>query len=161
MSYNRNKTVAKLGDSSIIKAEKVSGALNPNSQQVQKHADRYYEAVRHMKTDVEKIANNTGLDKNDISNIKDYIFMQKHDLGGDESEYFYPSYEMFQSWQRLIEGKNIQKHDMTLLHHEIMERELMRQGYSQYEVHKITEQKFNYGKECKEYYAEISKYSKE
>ena len=82
-------------------------------------------------------------------------------MGGDEPEYFYPSYEMFQSWQRLIEGKNIQKHDMTLLHHEIMERELMRQGYSQYEVHKITEQKFNYGKECKEYYAEISKYSKE
>ena len=161
MSYNRNKTVAKLGDSSIIKAEKVSDALNPNSQQAQKHADRYYEAVRHMKTDVEKIANNTGLDKNDISNIKDYIFMQKHDLGGDESEYFYPSYEMSQSWQRLIEGKNIQKHDMTLLHHEIMERELMRQGYSQYEAHKITEQKFNYGKECKEYYAEISKYSKE
>lgn len=108
MSYNRNKTVAKLGDSSIIKAEKVSDALNPNSQQAQKHADRYYEAVRHMKTDVEKIANNTGLDKNDISNIKDYIFMQKHDLGGDESEYFYPSYEMSQSWQRLIEGKNIQ-----------------------------------------------------
>lgn len=32
MSYNRNKPVAKLGDSGIIKAERVSGALNPDSQ---------------------------------------------------------------------------------------------------------------------------------
>lgn len=145
----------------IMKSGAVSGALNPDSMEAQKHADRYYEAVRHMKTDVERIASNTGFGKSDISNIKDYILMQKHDLGGDEPEYFYQSYEMAQSWQRLIEGKNIQKHDITLLHHEITERKLMKQGYSQNEAHKITEQEFNYGKECKEYYAEISKHSKE
>ena len=67
---------------------------------------------------------------------------------------------MAQSWQRLIDGKNIQKHDLTLLHHEKMERELMEQGYSQQEAHEMTEQVYNYGKECKEYYATINKYNK-
>ena len=66
---------------------------------------------------------------------------------------------MAQSWQRLIEGKNIQKHDITLLQHEILEQKLMEQGYSQMESHKITEQKFNYSKECTEYYAEVNKHS--
>lgn len=113
-----------------------------------------------MKTDVTRIAKNTGFSENDISQIKDFIFMQKHDLGGSEPEYFYPSYEMGQSWQRLIDGKNIQKHDITLLQHEIMKRNLMKQGYSQSEAHRITEQTYNYSKESKEYYANIDKHSK-
>ena len=156
---NSVKSVANSVESGIIKAGAISGALKPDSMQAQKHADRYYESVRHMKTDVKKIANNTGFTENDISKIKDFIFMQKHDLGGSEPEYFYPSYEMAQSWQRLIEGKNIQKHDITLLQHETMEQKLMEQGYSQIEAHRITEQKFNYSKECMEYYAELNKHS--
>ncbi|MBQ6250181.1 MAG: hypothetical protein IJK57_00710 [Ruminococcus sp.] len=66
---------------------------------------------------------------------------------------------MAQSWQRLIEGKNIQKHDITLLHHEKMESDLMKKGLSQLEAHRISEKKYNYAKESREYYAEINKHS--
>ena len=155
------KSVDKSGESGIINTGAISGALKPDSAEAEEHAKRYYESVRHMKTDVGRIADNTGFDKNDIAKIKDHIFIQKHDLGNGELEYFYPSYEMAQSWQRLIDGENIQKHDITLLNHEMMERKLMKQGYSQQEAHKITENTHNYGKECKEYYAEINKHKKE
>lgn len=156
----RNKGVANSGESSIIISGATSGALNPDSERAQEHANRYYESVRHMTNDVDRIAENTDFSKELIAQIKDFIFIQKHDLGGENLEYFYPSYQMAQSWQRLIDGKNIQKHDLTLLHHEKMERELMEQGYSQQEAHEMTEQVYNYGKECKEYYATINKYNK-
>ena len=96
--------------------------MNPASDEAQKHANTYYESVRHMTNDTNRISQNTGFNKLDIDEIKEYIFKQKHDLGGSELEYFYPNYEMAQSWQRLIDGKNIQKHDITLLNHEIMEK---------------------------------------
>lgn len=153
--------VANSDGSGIIKVSgAISGALNPNSKEAQEHADQYYESVRHMTNDVNRIAKNTGFSAELISQIKDFVFMQKHDLGGKELEYFYPSYEMAQSWQRLIEGKNIQPHDLTLLNHEKMERELMAQGYSQNEAHDITSRVYNYGDESREYYANINKHSK-
>ena len=143
--------------SGAVNVEK-SGALNPDSKKAQEHAERYYEAVRKMKNDHKRIAENTNFSVEDVKQVKNYIFLEKHDLGGSELEYFYPSYEMAQSWQRLIDGKNIQKHDITLLKHEIMERDLMKKGYSQKEAHKLTEQKYDYGKESKEYYAKINKH---
>lgn len=153
--------VANSGNGGIIRVSgAISGALNPDSKEAQDHADQYYESVRHMTNDVNRIAKNTGFSADLIFQIKDFIFMQKHDLGGKELEYFYPSYEMAQSWQRLIEGKNIQPHDLTLLNHEKMERELMAQGYSQNEAHDITSRVYNYGDESREYYANINKHSK-
>lgn len=65
---------------------------------------------------------------------------------------------MAQSWQRLIDGKDIQKHDITLLKHELMESVLINQGYTQREAHKKTEEKFNYGNESREYYAKTDKH---
>ena len=136
----------------------ISGALKPDSDEAQEHANRYYESVRKMKNDHERIAHNTDFSEEEIKQIKSFIFLEKHDLGGSEPEYFYPSYEMAQSWQRLIDGKNIQKHDITLLNHELMERELINQGYTQREAHKMTEEKYNYGDESREYYAKTDKH---
>ena len=138
----------------------VSGALNPYSEQADKHAERYYAAVRKMTTDVRRISENTGYSEELIQSIKDFVFNEKHDLG-DRFDYFDPDYKMAQSWQRLIDGKNIQEHDLTLLKHEQMERELMRQGYTQSEAHLITSQKYNYDKEAKAYYDRNEKHSKE
>lgn len=135
----------------------ISGALNPDSIEAQKHADRYYEAVRKMTTDVQRIAENTGFDEELIRSIKSFVFLEKHDLGDGQPDYFYPSYIMSQSWQRLIDGRNILPHDITLLNHEKMEQELMQQGYSQDEAHRITEERYNYSKEAKDYYAEINR----
>ena len=155
------KGLDKSAGSGIIKSGAVSGALDPDSVRAQQHADRYYESVRHMTGDVDKIAKNTGISKEEISEIKDFVFMQKHDLGNGVLEYFAPNYAMAESWQRLIDGKNIQKHDITLLRHEQMERALMRQGFTQEKAHRLTEQRFNYKKESEEYYAKTSKHQNE
>jgi hypothetical protein len=81
--------------------------------------------------------------------------MNKHDLGNNELEYFAPSYEMAQSWQRLIDGKNIQVHNLTLIKHEVMEKDLMNAGLSQDEAHRLTSKTYNYSKESEEYYANL------
>lgn len=83
--------------------------------------------------------------------------MEKLDLG-DRIDYFDPDYKMAESWQRLIDGKDIKPHDLTLLKHEKMERELMQQGYSQDEAHKITSKTYNYAKEAYEYYDSIKEH---
>ncbi len=154
------KRVDKSGGGGIMNLGAISGALNPFSKDARKHAAQYYESVRHMNTDVARISENTGISEAEIAKIKKHVFLEKHDLGGDEPEYFYPNYEMAQSWQRLIDGKNIQKHDVTLLRHEAMERELMDKGYSQAEAHRLAEEKYNYSKESDEYYAETNKHHK-
>ena len=137
----------------------ISGALDPDSNDANEHAKRYYASVRKMKTDVDHIAKHTGIPRETIQAIKDFIFNEKHDLG-EKFDYFEPDYMMAQSWQRLIDGKNIQEHDLTLLRHEQMERELMQQGLSQSEAHKITSQTYNYGKEARAYYDRIKKHYK-
>ena len=153
-----NLSLEKQDESGIMKSGAISGGLKPDSERASEHAERYYESVRHMTTDVKTIAANTGFAEDDIASIKDFVFMQKHELGNGEPEYFLPDYAMAQSWQRLIEGKNIQPHDITLLNHEKMEQELMKQGLSQGEAHALTEKKYNYAKESKDYYAEIEKH---
>lgn len=151
------KTVEKQGKNSIIKSGAVSGARNPNSKEAREHAERYYGLVRSMKTDVARISETTGFAEEDIQTVKSYIFMEKHDLGGAELEYFAPDYMMAESWQRLIDGKP-ESHDITLLNHEIMERDLMKKGIPQDEAHIKASGKYNYAKEAGEYYAKIKKY---
>ena len=154
------KTVEKQGKNSIIKSGAVSGARNPSSKEAREHAERYYGLVRSMKTDVARISETTGFAEEDIQTVKNYIFMEKHDLGGAELEYFAPDYMMAESWQRLIDGKP-ELHDITLLNHEIMERDLMKKGIPQNEAHIKASGKYNYAKEAGEYYAKIKKYKNE
>lgn len=156
------KAVENSAESGIIR----SGALNPLTtdraeyDRAKAHAERYYASVRKMTTDARRISQNTGYEESLIQDIKKFVFLEKHDLGNGQLEYFCPDFMMAQSWQRLIDGKNIQHHDLTLLNHEKMERELINQGYSQQEAHKITEKKYNYHEEAKTYYAEINKHKK-
>ena len=148
----REKGLPGSRESGIINTGGIKGALDPDSVRAQEHADRYYEEVRHMTTDVHRIAENTGFSEERIQEIKDYIFVEQHDLGGKEKERFDSSYQMAESWQRLIEGKNIQPHDLTLLRHEMMERALVASGMAQSEAHTITSMTYNYGKEAHEFY---------
>ena len=67
---------------------------------------------------------------------------------------------MAESWRRLIDGKP-ESHDLTLLKHEIKEKELIGQGYSQDEAHRLTSAEYNYSKEASKFYAKIKKYKKE
>lgn len=152
-------TLANTGGSSKIVAGAVSGARNPFGTEAEAHAKRYYGLVRSMSTDVAKIAQVTGIPEKDVQAIKNYIFMEKHDLGNGTLEYFAPDYMMAESWRRLSNG-NPEPHDITLLKHEIMEKELMEKGMSQYEAHIKTSAKYDYDGEARRYYAEIKKHKK-
>lgn len=136
----------------IVGSGAISGALNPDGEKAALHAERYYESVRHMTNDVHRIAENTGIQEDIIQAVKNFVFLEKHDLGGNTPELFTPSYRMAQSWQRLIDGTNIQPHDLTLIRHEAMEQELMATGFTQAEAHMITSQIYNYGKEAAAFY---------
>ena len=138
----------------------VSGARNPNGKAAEEHAIRYYEEIRKRASDVNKIAAATGYEKEEIQAVKNYIFMDKHDLRGEEKELFDPDYMMAESWRRLQEGK-AEPHDLTLIKHELLEKSLVEKGHTQKEAHKIASKMYNYGKEAEEYYDRIKKYKKE
>lgn len=148
-----------IGENSTIVSGAISGARNPFSNEAKEHAERYYGLVRSMKTDVARISRNTGISEKEVRSVKDFIFNEKHDLGGSELEYFEPDYMMAESWQRLIDGKP-EHHDIILLQHEIMEKELMSKGMTQEEAHIEASKKYNYSKEAGKYYAKIEKHKK-
>lgn len=144
----------------VIMLNRVSGAYNPHGKAATKHAEQYYEFIRSIKNDSARIASNTGMSKKTIETIKQYLFIDTHDLEGAIRR-FDSDYMIAQSWQRLIDGKNILPHDLTLLHHEELESSLVKNGCSQTEAHIIASNRFNYGKEATEYYASLKKYRKE
>jgi len=135
----------------------VFGALDPNSKEADLHAERYYAFLRSTNSDIEKIAVNTGKDLSVIERVKNYLFIDKHNLGG-VTKRFDPNYEISQSWQRLWIGENILAHDITLIFHEEYESELVKSGMSQSKAHILASKKYNYAKEMEDYYAEINKH---
>jgi hypothetical protein len=183
--YNKNLKLlySKYTDSDIIAAAYnvdvrsirilICGALvygaisDPDSTEANAHAELYYEEIRHRSDDIEKIAKNLrSLGKSDIENnvilkIKNYLFMDYHNL---ETGYkrFDPSFHIAQSWQRLS-GKDkdtIQKHDITLIEHEIMEMKLVDGGLDQNTAHTYAEGTYNYRRESDKYYDKIKKHNK-
>ena len=143
----------------IIVAGGVSGARDPDSEEANEHAERYYALVRKMSTDVEKIAKTTGRTKEEIQSIKNYIFIDEHEFGDGQISRFDADFMMAQSWQRLMMG-NPEPHDITLINHEIMEKDLMSKGFTQEEAHLKTSEVYNYGKEAREFYDKIGKYKR-
>lgn len=146
MADNSKKTVAKGEKSGIINTGAVSGALNPYSKAAEEHAIRYYESVRHMTTDTSNIAKHTGISQDKIDKVKRHIFIDEHDLITGRKR-FDPSYEMAQSWQRLING-TYEKKDIVLLKHEYAELRYMEKGLTQSEAHIKASAKYNYAKYC-------------
>ena len=134
----------------------ISGAriTNVNGSAAEKHAERYYGLVRSMTNDVARIAQNTGYSEDVIQRIKNFIFLDEHDLGDPEPRRFDPSFAMAQSWQRLINGTP-EPHDLVMLQHEIFEKELMDSGMTQYAAHIEASKKYNYAKESDDYYAAL------
>lgn len=142
------------GNNDKIISGAISGGRNPYGKKAKAHAEQYYNSVRKMTTDVDAIARNLDLSKDEIESVKNFIFFDKHDLGNGTMERFSPDYMMAESWQRLIEGKQ-KPHDETLIKHEILERQLMKSGLSQDEAHIRASKQYNYSKEAREFYAQI------
>jgi hypothetical protein len=128
-----------------------SGAIPRNDiGRMREHAEKYYAQIRGRTTDVAAIAQNTGISSSEIEIVKRHIFFNRYDLGEEEITRFDADYDMAVSWQRLIEGKNIQEMDIIMLRHELMEYEFMiGQGLSYSEAHAITEKKYNYSQYVK------------
>lgn len=84
-----------------------------------------------------------------ISKVYDHVFINEYELYGGHRR-FDPDYDMSESFRRLREGRDIQEHDLILLHHERLEYELMKKlGLSYREAHKFAESKYNYGEALK------------
>lgn len=129
--------------------------LNPDTWEAMLEAEKKYEDIRKNTEDVEKISIHTGYGYDDILKIKKYLFLDKHQLGDNRYDRFDADYAIAESWKRLTEGKSIQRHDLVLLRHEILEKQLMDVGLSQDEAHREASRQFDYNKEVKRYYADL------
>lgn len=150
-----------LSQSEDLVGVKICGAIcgaiiDEFSDEAERHAYMYYQEIREMSTDIQRIAKFTGIDEKIIAEIKNYVFMEYHEL---ETGYrrFDPCFSMVVSWQRLLLGKGL-SHDITLLKHEYEELNLVKQGLTCSQVHELAQKKYDYNKEVKEYHAKSNKY---
>lgn len=160
-----DKWIASFDDKAFINTKTVpAGATivdldGKDRVRAKRHAEMYYESVRHKTNDVNRISQNTGIPVEEIQRIKNYLFMDEHDLEENGKRRFYPDFSIAQSWQRLESGKDIQPHDLTLLRHEVEERRLMiEEGMTQSEAHTEACKKYNYPREAEAYYDSLKKH---
>lgn len=108
---------------------------------------------RKKEYEVKSVSKNSGFTESEISRIYEHIFIREHLFRNGKVGRFDPDYYMAHSWQRLREGKNIQKHDITMLYHELEEEKIMGKNLEiAYEdAHEIVQKKYNYQKELFEY----------
>lgn len=139
--------------------------VDPDSDEGIQFAILYYGLVRSMKNDVNNIYNNIknlklGISLEDLMRIKKYVFLDKHIFQDGKIDRFPPDCAMAHSWQRLAGYVNepIQKHDITLLKHELMEMRLVNDNnMKQSEAHRLASKVHNYGRECLEFYKNLEK----
>lgn len=102
-----------------------------------KLAKEKYDKIREDDSDIDKIAKNVakhGFTKEDIVKIKNYVFIEEHDLGDGPSR-FDPGIDNAESWERLISG-DFNENDLTMLRHELYERDLiLNKGYDFEKAH--------------------------
>lgn len=139
----------------------ISGAITDEfSDEAERHAKLYYAEIRKRKDDVDKIVKNTDgkYIRSQILQIKHYLFIDKHDLGG-EIKRFEPSFCIALSWQRLSSKRkeDILSHDLLLLEHELYEMALIIRGYSQHKAHIEASRKYNYAGESYKYFERLRK----
>lgn len=144
----------------------ISGAriTDLNSAEADEFAEMYYEEIRHFSTDSKKIADNLGKEESDIRKIKAYLFEDDSLIDPDtgESRKFDPDCAIAQSWQRLMNGKDIKLHDKTLIEHELLEMKIKQEnpGIDHVKAHELASEKYNYPKEALEYYGNLEKHKK-
>lgn len=143
--------IINMGDGDVF-VTVASGAIpRTDLDRMDEHAKRYYEEIRKRKSDVVAIAQNTGFSVEDIDKIKRHVFFNAYALDGKGARRFDPSYDMAVSWQRLIDGKNIQEMDIVMLHHELLEHKIMTEQDMPYHLaHKQANKQYNYQAYCDE-----------
>lgn len=126
--------------------------MNEEQKRRTLHAARYYDEIEGRNTEsvVNSIRKNSGFDVEEIRKVYNYIIVDTHDFLDTPDKRFYPSYWMAQSFQHLIEGKNILPMDILCINHELLEIELISKGMTQDEAHLEATKAFNYTARCRE-----------
>lgn len=132
----------------------VSGALgalsdsnDPNESKRNSHAELYYEELRRSKPEyiVKKLSEHSGMSMKSAQKVYEHVFVKEYELDDGEVRRFDPSYDMAESFRRLLHGKDIQEHDIILIYHERLEYELMnRYGKDARTAHNLTCRKYDY-----------------
>lgn len=130
----------------------MQGALNDRNDpwQIKRdaHAVQYYESIKNSdKSDIiSKLVKVSGIRKQSIEKVYDHVFINRY-LLDDGVARFIPSYDMAQSFQRLLtsDGKYARDCDIIMLKYERLEYELMdRYGYDYKSAHALANKKYNY-----------------
>jgi hypothetical protein len=131
----------------------ISGAITePLSPEARRHAKIFYEEIRLRRSDVKKIAEHTQHPEADIEKIKEYLFVDVHELA-DGTRRFDPNFEIAMSWQRLADDpRHIQEHDRILISHELLEMKLVANGMTQEDAHSRASGIYDYGKASNDFY---------
>lgn len=124
------------------------------------YAYTQYDTIKNSNQSVEKrkIFSNIGqfktmkdFSKLDVDIAFNHVFNDIHDLYEGKS-LFTPDYDMAQSWNRLINGNQIEKHDLILLRHERLEHDYMYKENLDYSTaHRKTSAYFNYADALRKY----------
>ena len=138
-----------------LKQGALTSSNDPDYKRRAAHADLYYEEIRNRKIEPvsSAIAKHTDLSVDEAKTVINHVFNEEHLFEDGTLRRFDTSYDMAESFQRVIEGKNIQEHDIILLKHELMEANLMAGDPSMvYEIaHEIAQRKYNYAEALTEY----------
>lgn len=136
----------------------LSNKTDPFGRKREKHAISYYEEIRNRRSDyvIKRISKHGGVSEKAAKNIYEHVFVEKHIFADGTERQFDPDYDMSESFRRILEGKNIKPHDITMLRHENLELNLMKKYNMVYEdAHSLAEQKYNYKKELDEFLERI------
>lgn len=153
-SSNLTKTKAYSSAKKIRNTGALSNTNDPYGRKREKHANSYYEEIRNRKSKyvIKRIEKNAGITNEEARNVYEHVFINEHKFTDGRVERFAPDYDMAESFRRILEGKNVKQHDITMINHEKLEFELMEQYNMVYEeAHAIAESKYNYKKELDEF----------
>ena len=111
---------------------------------------------------VSKIKNKTTLTESNISDAYYYLLINKHyifdyKLERKTDRLFYEDYDIAQSWQRLIEGKDVKDHDITMIKHEAYEKSLMYNSVDYEDAHRKSNLVYYYQENLEKYNRESKK----
>lgn len=138
----------------IKNAGALSRKTDPFGRKREKHAIQYYDEIRNRKSKyvINQIAKNSGMSKKAVKNIYEHIFILEHRFKDGSVKRFDPDYDMSESFRRILEGKHIKPHDITMLKHENLELNLIKKYNMVYEdAHNLAEKKYNYQRELDQF----------
>ncbi len=125
------------------------GILDKSWIEQEKHAETYYKAIRNRKSqsDIQAIVKNTGFSIEDVTAIRNHVFIEEHDFEDGGRGRFDCDINIALAWQRLEQG-NFTDLDILLLNHELEELTIMKStGYYYEKAHELANKKYNWQKE--------------